>query len=119
MNDIVRDGYNGYLFEFNQIDQIADKIIQLNDDITYNQLQINCLNTIDETFSHKYLSIKIKIFTMKQNNVKFRKVKKKLCEIFNLFKKVFTLNISRKYYDERCLIRKNYNSFIAVGRIRL
>ena len=40
VNDIVRDGYNGYLFEFNQIDQIADKIIQLNDDINlYNQLQ--------------------------------------------------------------------------------
>ena len=52
---------------------------------------------------------------MKQNNVKFRKVKEKdLYEIFNLFKKVFTINISRKYYDERYLIRKNYNSFIAV-----
>ena len=33
---------------------------------------------------------------MKQNNVKFRKVKEKdLYEIFNLFKKVFTLNISK------------------------
>ena len=65
MNDIVKNGYNGYLFEFNQIDQIADKIIQLNDDINlYNQLQINCLNTIDDTFSHKYLSVKIKNFLL-------------------------------------------------------
>ena len=65
VNDIVKNGYNGYLFEFNQIDQIADKIIQLNDDINlYNQLQINCLNTIDDTFSHKYLSIKIKNFLL-------------------------------------------------------
>ena len=65
VNDIVINGYNGYLFDFNQIDQIADKIMQLNDDINlYNQLQLNCLYTIDDTFSHKYLSIKIKNFLL-------------------------------------------------------
>ncbi len=52
---------------------------------------------------------------MKQNNIKFREVKEKdLYKIFNLFKKVFSININRKYYDDRYLIRKNYNSFIAI-----
>lgn len=64
VNDLIKNGFNGFLFNFNQTDKIVEKINELNSDRKlYNEISKNCKDSIDITYSSKHIAKKIIDFT--------------------------------------------------------
>lgn len=69
MNDLIIDDFNGYLFEFNQLQDVTNKLNFLYHDVNkLKSLSNNAQQTINEKFYSKYINNKINLF-FEENNI--------------------------------------------------